>query len=250
MSITASVAQTSFIDYKKLHGPQLGISANKLQDASLSKVLHQGPGFYFGTFTEKSTGLSFQRIEVSLAANFLKSNYEIENSSFHFQLPFKYTYLRSLRKLEKGPAIYFGGFASFAANIEYFDNWDQNHFYWLTSYNLGVDFRTELHLSSKGKLQVESNIPIISLISRPPEQITNTQASSSFFNILKTIHTNPTIAFPIQHLSFCFGVRYIFFNKRKIQPALVWKLQYLKNNTRESRSLKIMNQTIGIEFYF
>jgi hypothetical protein len=231
-------------------GLQIGLSGNQMQEGSLNKVLHSGIGFHACLFREKISERKLKRFEFLLSPGFLKSDYESEISSFHFQTSCNYRYMFRFLRNRSRLGFFVGGIVSADANIQYFDNWDENHFYWLTAYSVGIDFRIELQTFRKNKLQIEGNIPLISLVSRTPKHFMNTQASSSLLNVVKKMHENPRISHTGRNLSFNLLLRYVFQKTENSIPNLFWQFHLIKNTLQGSGKFRSMNHTIGIELIF
>ena len=161
--------QTSDENKTKKTGLLVGISHNQLSESLLNNLIHKGGGLNIGFDREIRKDNSIRQIELIFGSDFLKSRYEKEIASYHFNSSFIYSYLfEILHSSQSSRTIYLGGIASADMNLEYFDNWDENHYYWLTSYSLGGNLRLENPVFNTNRFQLEVDIPFISLVSRPP----------------------------------------------------------------------------------
>jgi hypothetical protein len=237
-------------NYRKDTGFRLGISLNDTRETLFSNITHSGPGFLAGFIIESTKGLIIKRFDLGLNANFLKSSFETETGSGNFHISVNYRYLFRLNNNESKKGFYLGPLAGTDILISYYENWDENHYYWLTAYRLGADMRFEFNTVSDNVLQFECNMPLMSLVSRPPERFLSTQAESKVSDILETIHKDIKVLLPLSHLSCHLKAGYSFRNLKKFKPALFWQFYYLRNNKSDSRQLTIINQTFGAEFYF
>ena len=235
---------------EKFSGLKLGYSYNELQESSLNRIKHAGNGFLAGWFFEKLNEKTVKGFEFQLITNMLKSSYETEPASLNFNLPLNYHYLFNLYNPNLSTNFYVGGYAGMNFNIEYFDNWDENHFYWMTNYSLGSDFRFDYSLTQRRKLQIEAKFPLISLVSRPPAQTMKIQSKSGFFDIVNEIHENPHFAFIDKHFEFKILIRYNLFDSGKIQSNVFWQMHYLRNKVAGSEQVKMVNHSFGIELCF
>ncbi len=234
----------------KFSGLKLGYSYNELQESSLNRLKHGGNGFLAGWFFEKLNGKTVKGFEFQLVTNMLKSSYETDPATLNLNLPLYYHYLFNLYNPNLSTNFYIGGYAGINFNIEYFDNWDENHFYWVTSYSLGPDFRFDYSLLQRHKLQIEAKLPLISLVSRPPALTMKIQSKSGFFDIVDEIHENPRFAFIDKHFEFKILTRYNLFDSGKMQSNVFWQMHYLKNKISGSEQLKMFNHSFGIELCF
>jgi hypothetical protein len=235
--------------FSRYTGITLGMDFMEMQETSLNRAIHKGPGVYFGFFTEKQRGRTIQRLEFLLSSQFMKSAYEQETSTFSFTGQLKYRYLINICDPEVFPGIYIGGSASANTQISYFDNWDENHFFWLTSYSIGLDSRIERRLR-KNKIQIEAGLPLLTLASRPPVECIETQFSSDLFNVVQRLNENPRIVSPFRHFSGHVSLRYCFDENAKVKKNLLWQTNYLNNALPGSGKLKSFTHRLGLELYF
>jgi len=54
-------------------------------------------------------------------------------------------------------------------NNQFYYIWDDSHIYWLNAYELGPAARWSQAVGSNHRLAVNSNFPLLALVSRPPE---------------------------------------------------------------------------------
>jgi hypothetical protein len=244
-----SLGQDVNQNFPRYTGITLGMDIMEMKENSLNRAIHSGPGFYFGFFTEKQRGRTIQRLEFPLSSHFMKSDYEEERSTFIITGQLRYRYLINICDSDVYPGIYFGGSASVNTQISYFDNWDENHFFWLTSYSVGLDSRIEKRLG-KNKIQIEAGLPLVTLASRPPIEFTETQFSSDFSDVAQKLNENPRIVSPFRHFSGQVSLRYCFDENSKVMKNLLWQSNYLHNELPGSGKLKSFTHRLGLEFYF
>jgi len=230
-------------------GITLGMDFMAIQETSLNRAIHKGPGMYLGFFTEKQRGRTIHRLEFNMSSHFMKSAYEEEVSTFNFTGQLRYRYLINICDPEASQGVYMGGSASINTQISYFDNWDENHFFWLTAYSLGLDSRIEKRLR-KNKIRIEAGLPLLSLASRPPVEFTETQFSSDFSSVVKKLNENPRIVSPFSHFSGHVSLRYCFDENSRVKKNLLWQTNYLNNELPGSGKLKSFTHRLGFELYF
>jgi len=235
--------------FPRYTGITLGMDFMQMREASLNRAIHKGPGVYFGFFTEKQRGRTIQRLDFLLSSHFMKSDYEKETSTFNFTGQLKYRYLVNICDPEIFPGIYIGGSASVNTQISYFDNWDENHFFWLTGYSIGLDSRIVRQLG-RNRIQVEAGLPLVTLASRPPIEFTETQFSSDFSTVVQKLNENPRIVTPFSHFSGQVSLRYCFDENSRVKKNLLLQTNYLNNELPGSGKLKSFTHRLGLELYF
>jgi hypothetical protein len=235
--------------FPRYTGITVGLDFMEMKETSLNRAIHKGPGLYFGFFTEKRRGRSIKRLEFLLSSHFMKSIYEKATSTFNFTGKLRYRYLINICDPDFLTGIYIGGSASVNTQISYFDNWDENHFFWLTGYSIGLDSRIEKQLG-KNKIQIEAGLPIVTLASRPPVEFTETQFSSDFSKVAQKLNENPRIVSPSRHFSGQVLLRYCFDENSKVRKNLLWQTNYLHNKLPGSGKLKSFTHRLGLELYF
>ena len=236
--------------YLKKTGLLFGISGNQLNQGSLNNIVHKGGGFSLGFDREIKKENAIRQFEWQIGSAFLKSTYENEIASYNFSTSFSYRYLFQICCRQYDHGAFVGGKASADYHIEYFDNWDENHFYWMTSYSLGADLRLEYPVFETNLLQFEADIPLISFVSIPPTEFMNIQSDNELRQIIKTMHENPRISPVWKHTELNLLVKYHFQNPAKVKPALLWKCHYLNSGLSGSATNRMLSQTLGFELYF
>lgn len=235
--------------FPRYTGITMGLDFKEMKETSLNRAIHKGPGLYFGVFTEIQRGRTVQRVEFLLASHFMKSAYEQSISTFNFTGKLKYRYLINIGDPDVVPGIYIGGSASLNTQISYFDNWDENHFFWLTGYSIGLDSRIEKSLG-RNKIQIDAGLPLVTLASRPPVEFADTQFSSDISAVAKKLNENPRIVSPFRHFSGYVSLRYCFDENSKVRKNLLWQTDYLHNELPASGKLKSFTHRLGLELYF
>lgn len=232
---------------KRFNGITVGLSLKEMREESMNRAIHRGTGLSLGFFSESLNGRSLRRVEFLVSSHFLKSRFEEEISSFSFNGSLRFRQLFNVCNPEDCQSIFVGGSASLDAGIAYFDNWDENHFYWRTSYSLGLDSRIQKRLG-RDKIQIEAGIPLLSVISRPPNPFPYSQSSSNFLKVLKNLHENPRVSLPHQDFTGNILLRYCFEGDSKVRKSLFWQTNYLHNRIPGSGTLNSLTHRLGVEF--
>ena len=250
MICCASFSQERADTHRKLSGFHFGISYMNLKDEVLNNVIHKGNGILGAIYLERSDNMSVKRLDLELGSGFLMSNFESEASSYLFSGSAGFRYLRNLSYADPGFKFYLGGKVKIGTAIEYFDNWDESHFYWITAYSIGADFRLDYSFGDKSKIQIEGDLPLFSLVSRPPAEFLYTQSSPALPDVVKDINHDLRFLSPARYQELNLQVKYSLRNSKKFVPSIFWRLSYLSINKDGSGKLKYINQTFGVEFIF
>lgn len=229
---------------------QLGFSMASLRDRTLNNATHSGAGLSSAWSLERSANNSLRIFRLGLGTGFLKSEYETETASFLFSGSASYSWMGYLPASSCCLDIYLGGKGEAKSMIEYFDNWDESHFYWMTAYSAGVVFRIDCSLGAGRKIRIEGDLPMLALVSRPPREFDYTQSSPKLKDVLGDLNHDPDILSLNSYQDLNMEVRYSPGTRGIFKPGLFWRLNFLNLDKRGSESLNLLNQTIGLEYIF
>jgi hypothetical protein len=212
----------------------------------LNNVRHKGTLFSGGFFFEKLKSKSKKRLEFFIIYNRLKSRFDPGRSSLALNMILNYRYARRVKDLTRNLTLFLGGKIGFDSHIGYYENWDDSHPYWLTSYFLGLDGILTYKNSPSSSLDVEISIPVLALVSRPPPRFLYKVVNPKFSWLIKEIHHNLKFTSLHRHLVIYLDVVYTFGNTGKTKKRIYWKSCYLKNSLTNSRDLHVLSHTFGI----
>ena len=234
----------------KQAGLNLGFSLINLEDKALNNVTHNGIGLSGGFYLERSDNRSVRFFDLELGSGFLKSDFENETATYRFSGSAGFSWLADLSKTSTGLNFYFGVRGEIKTAIEYFDNWDESHFYWMTAYSAGIGFRFDYSFWTRSRILIEGDMPVFSLASRPPAEFLYTQASPSLKEVLGDLNYDLGVLFPGSYVDLNIQVKYSSRNPKKFMPSIFWRLNYLNIEKSGSGNLKYIAQTIGVEYIF
>lgn len=234
----------------KLSGFQIGISHTALKEESLNRAVHNGPGLTGDIFLERSNGKSLRTWNMELASGFLKSDFEREASSYLISGSVSFSYLKGLVNGPPAYRFHLGGKVKAASAIEYFDNWDESHFYWITSYSLGADLRFTYSFGSNGSISFEADFPLVSLVSRPPAKFFYSQSSPAFLDVLRDLNQALSFLSPRAYRNISFQLTYFFRNPKKFIPAIFWRFSDMYMNDNGTGQMKYIRHTLGVKYRF
>jgi hypothetical protein len=146
--------------------------------------------------------------------------------------------------------LFLGGITGLDSHIAYYANWDESHFYWLTSYNLGFDGILTYQKSDKSSFWLEMNTPLVSLVSRPPERLLYKEINFDFWWIIDELHEDPRFTSIHQHLALSLDLGYTFKYSSKFKQSIFWRFRFIKNSMEYSKEILILTHTLGVTFLF
>ena len=231
-------------------GVSVGINSYQIKEKVLNNIKHTGLfpslGFSYEWFTDQIK----QRVELYLIVNMVKSRYENEPAPIMIDPSLNYTQVRKFTVLNPDLHLFLGGTTGLYSHMGYFENWDDSHIYWLTYYYLGLDalITYKNPLESSGYL--EFSMPIISLVSRPPERFLYKVVSDNFSWIFSEIHNDLKITSIHRHLVLNLDLGYKFRHSRSFQQKVYWRLSYINTQMSYSKEVIILTNTIGTIFLF
>ena len=227
-----------------------GISHGQLKENSLNGLVHSGPGFSAAAVYANRCSNSLHRLELMAGLNLLKTDYEPEIGSFLIQLSARYSINCHVTKLNDRFNLYVGGLAKLEASQGIYTNWDVNHFYWLTAYSIGFNSIANYKISNKSAVSADFGLPVLSLISRPPERLLFHEAKAEFIYVVNQVHQNPSLEFPFHHFNPELRLAYHRKIGNKAIQTIFWRFDYVRSKTKVSREFQNINNALGIEFLF
>jgi hypothetical protein len=143
----------------------LGLPYLQVRDDGLRPLRWGGPGgaLHLGW---QSAGEAVHRVTLDLPVAFLQTRYAHEGLALTPRLA--YSYLRPVASLGNAGALWVGGQLQGQLALHYFEQWDEEHLYWLTSYDAAARAAWALPLGPAHQLSAAVAVPLVALISRPP----------------------------------------------------------------------------------
>jgi len=231
-------------------GFSAGLSHLQVKDKTLNGLVHSGPGMGVAFFYSNSCCNYLQDLEIYGGISFLQSKFETDMETYFLQGALQYSLKRKISRLIGKTDIYLGGQVKIDASQGIYSNWDENHFYWLTSYCLGFNGHIGYQISKKSTASVGLGLPLISMVSRSPEHQYFHEANPDVGYILKAINQNPALQFLTAHFNPELKLSVQSSIGKRFSVSLFWKFSYTYNDMKGSRDLYIINHTVGIGFLF
>ncbi len=228
----------------------IGFNKYQVKEKVLNNIRHRGFFPTLGLSYEKNKDDSKQKLELNLIFNILKSRYDPERASYVINPSINYSYARKVKNINQNMDLFLGGMARFNSHSVFFENWDDSHIYWLTSYDLGMDFIVIYQKSANSSFSFEINSPLVALISRPPERFLYKGVNPKFSWIVSEFHDNIKLTSIHRHFALNLDLAYTFRYSKKFKQRLFWQFSYINNSMTYSKDISILTHTFGITFLF
>lgn len=231
-------------------GLTIGLTEYQIKEKVLNNVRHSGTFISGGLFYERSKETSKQRFELYSVPSKVGSRYDPDKASTIVDTYIKYRYARKVKDISQDLSLFLGGITGLDSRIAYYANWDESHFYWLTSYDLGFDGILTYQKSGKSSLWLEINAPLVSLVSRPPERFLSKEINPDFWWIIGKLHEDPGFTSIHKHFALSMDLGYTFQYSSKFKQSIFWRFCFIKNSMEHSKDISILTHTLGITFLF
>ena len=231
-------------------GVSVGINSYQIKERVLNNIRHAGifPTLCFSY--EWSTDEIRQTVELAFVVNMLKSRYESEHSPITIDLALNYRQVRKFSKFYPDLNLFLGGITGFYSHMSFFDNWDNSHIYWLTYYYLGINSILTYGNPLESSAYLELTLPLISLVSRPPERFFYKIINDQFSWIVSEIHRDLRLTSIHQHFVLNLDIGYKFKHSASFTQKVYWRISYTNTEISYSKDVTIMINTLGTVLLF
>lgn len=152
---------------RKYLGIVFGSSAASYREDLLVPLGFNGPGFTLGADYTRMSDHSRIDIRFRIGAAFLKNRFS--HDAYAATLEIRPVWVKRLSENRKTDGPWAGVCLPIRMNNLLIESWDDSHLYWLTSYGIGPAAEWQKNLSARYRAGFHMEIPLVSLISRPPE---------------------------------------------------------------------------------
>jgi hypothetical protein len=144
----------------------------QMRDDLLAPLRYAGPALGLGVEVERRTASAEHAAH--LRFGFAAGLNRYRHGAFAVPISGSYTYLRPLGPAHSRAFSALLGIAGSARMDDmYFIQWDDAHLYWLTTYAIGPAARVRVPLSGNRELSFDGEVPLVGVVSRPPEERRN-----------------------------------------------------------------------------
>jgi hypothetical protein len=231
-------------------GFSLGLAEYQVREEVLNNIRHRGTLVSGGVFYERTSEVARQKYEFHLIFSMLKSRYDPDKASFAVNPSFNYRYARKVKSINPRLALYLGGIIGLDMHHEWFDNWDDSHLYWLTSYYLGIDGILTYQKSADNSFIFEIYAPVAALVSRPPERFLYKVANPEFSWAVDELHSDLRFTSTHEHVVLNMNLGYSLRYTDRFEQRIYWRSCYTKSMMPYSKDITILTHAIGASFVF
>jgi len=228
----------------------LGLSNLQLKENTLNTIRHKNTGVYLELNYLRQKAHLFHRLRLDITFSMLKSRYENEAKSLAIHTYLHYVIgtdvIRSNHKFD----LLVGGLAGFNYNIFFFEYWDDSHYYWMSAFELGASAKTGYYFNNNSLLSAELGLPVIALVSRPPERILYKLDDPDFKDVISKTTGSSKVTSVHEYFSINFNVDYIFQANDRLRMALLLRTHYTRANLDDSQKLNMLRYAFGLGFIF
>jgi hypothetical protein len=143
----------------------LGMEA---RDDLVCPLRWDGPGLGLELSYEHIAPRSRQQVRLAPTLGLLTNRYGHRAAGMGLRLA--YCHLRRAAASGSRGTTYLGALVRWVTRPHVYVDWDEEHLYWFTAYELAPAARHELRLSDRQQLELGFALPLIALVSRPPAQ--------------------------------------------------------------------------------
>ncbi len=136
-----------------------------------------GPNLTLGLVYSRQGERDRFRVPLYLSFGYLKNRYSHESYVMRFDL--HPLWVRRLAQYDRLGSLWAGASLPVQMNNLFLESWDDAHLYWLTTYSLAPAIEWQKDISQEYKAAVRIEVPVLSLVSRPPAYRHNKQDALS-----------------------------------------------------------------------
>lgn len=160
-----------------------------------------------------------------------------------------YQYLYRINRNIFGGQLQLGGLLDGSTNLQFYSDWDDSHIYWLTAYELGPAVMWNRSVERSHLFSLNFNLPLLALISRPPEHRYYDQGKTNKISYWFTKpHEDMKLTSIHQYLSLRLGGDYMYRVSRRFMMGVSFLISY--KTTSQPKRISIVTNTLLIRLLF
>jgi hypothetical protein len=227
-------------------GFTLALTEYQIRDAVLNPIRHRGTSLSLELFRRGGGKEVRHRLGVSVLFDPLGDRYTTGRSSTLVRLEVDLRLGRKVTEIGAGTSVFVGGRAGWSTHFEFHEQWDQQHVYWLTAAEVGPVVALERRLGGGRSIQADAAMPVLALVSRPPERFGYREVDHGLGWMLGEIHSAPRLATPGEHLALRGGLTYSAVRDGRLRHAFFWRATWIRNDAPASREVSIVSHSLGV----
>jgi hypothetical protein len=138
-----------------------------------------GSGLSLGPIYTRQTENSLIRVRLKVGLGYLKNRYSHE--AWVLMLEIRPSWMRKFAEHDRYGQFWGGICVPLQMNNLAMESWDDSHLYWLTAHSVGAGFQWDKRISRKNDAVFRMEVPVVSLVSRPPTYRYNKQDALTHF---------------------------------------------------------------------
>ena len=202
-AVIAKIAPAQQPDPIHKFGIAVGLAHNQVRDYLLAPLRWDGIGPVLDVSYIYAPNASRHTVELRIPFAFMSNRYGHQAKALGINI--EYGFLRTITGSDPRNALQAGGALNWSLDYQYYDSWDDSHFYWLNGYSVGPAIRWT-GIVGQNQLAVGFNLPLLALVSRPPGF--RYQDQESPWELLSMAHEQMSLAGVGNYLSPGVGAEY------------------------------------------
>ncbi len=246
--MTTTVAgQSDSLSSKPIHqiGIFLGGGSYQVRDDIIAPLRWDGFGYVGGLSYLLNSDEGRHKIDLQILYSSPSNRYDHIGAVGEIHV--SYSYLHRIAGNESQGEIHLGGLIHWDYNLQFYENWDDSHIYWLNTYELGPVVRWSNTINDNKQIALELNFPLIALVSRPPKYRYYDQGKLPR-EILSEPHENMKLTSLHEYISIALSSHYMHPLSRKSTIDVSYFLSY-KTFSKPER-ITLFTNTLQLNFLF
>ncbi len=236
----ATVARSASADRLGLALTGVGMEA---RDDLVCPLRWDGPGLGIELCYDHIAPRSRQQVRLASTLGLLTNRYGHRAAGIGLRLGYGYVH----RAASFGPrgTTYLGALVRWDNRPHVYVDWDEEHLYWLTAYDLAPVARHELRMSARQQLSLQLALPLLSFVSRPPAQRhykADDLLHPGFY--IRKPSEHPRLASWNEHFAVTTGMTYELCLSRAWQLELGYEFDYRRFT--EPRAVRILSNALSV----
>lgn len=227
-------------------GIALAVTEYQIRDGVLNPIRHRGTSLSLEFFRRGGGPATRQRLGMSVLVDPLGDRYTSGRSSTLIHLAVDFRMARKVTDIGGRTSVFVGGSAGWSTDFAFHEQWDQQHVYWLTASELGPVVSLERRLGGGHSIQLYAGMPVLAMVSRPPQRFDYREVDHGLGWMLKEIHSGSRLATPDEHFALRAGLTFSAVRDGKLRIAFFWRTSYVRSDVPTSREVKIVNHSLGV----
>jgi hypothetical protein len=132
-----------------------------------------GPALSLGSTYRRQGNGELIRVSFLFSGGYLKNRYS--HVAYVLRLELRPSWVRRMARHDRFGSLWGGFSLPIQMNNLFIESWDEAHLYWLTTYSVAPVIEWQREISQRNKVAIRMDVPLISLVSRPPAYRYNKQ---------------------------------------------------------------------------